>query len=138
MQALCSSKDPQPSPTRARGNKAMTDCFEPIIFTRHQRQLRALLLENQAWFCLQDIARLMGKPLDERATWKLDADQRRTAWLDANGQCSKQLLISESGLFTLLVHHYVPEIERCDTGSRMSYYRRCTTRPNPTCPTLER
>nr|WP_256658671.1 Bro-N domain-containing protein [Pseudomonas sp. LP_7_YM] len=93
----------------SKGNKAMSDCFEPIIFTRHHRQLRTLLLENQAWFCLQDTARLMGKALDERATWKLDADQRRTVWLEANGQCSKQLLISESGLFTMLVHHYVPE-----------------------------
>lgn len=87
----------------------MTDHFEPQIFTRHQRQLRALHLENQAWFCLQDVARLMGKPLDERATWKLDPDQRKTAWLDAHGQSTKQLLISESGLFTMLVHHYVPE-----------------------------
>jgi prophage antirepressor-like protein len=64
------------------------------------------MLDSQAWFCLQDTARLMGRPLDERATLKLDPDQRRTAWLSANGQWSKQLLISESGLFAMLVHHY--------------------------------
>ncbi|SER57153.1 Prophage antirepressor [Pseudomonas sp. NFACC02] len=87
----------------------MTDCFEPQIFIRHHRQLRALQLENQAWFCLPDIARLMGKPLDERATYKLDPDQRRTAWLNSNGQWTKHILISESGLFAMLVHHYVPE-----------------------------
>jgi prophage antirepressor-like protein len=78
-------------------------------FIRRHRQLRAVHLEGQAWFCLQDTARLMGKPLDERATWKLDPDQRRTAWLDSNGQWSKQILISESGLFAILVDHYVPE-----------------------------
>lgn len=87
----------------------MTGCYKSQIFIRHHRQLRALLLENQAWFCLQDTARLMGKALDERATWKLDPDQRRTAWLNANGECTQQLLISESGLFAMLVHHYVPE-----------------------------
>jgi prophage antirepressor-like protein len=90
-------------------HQAMTDCFEPKTFIRHNRQLRALILEHQAWFCLQDTARLMGKPLDERATWKLDPDQRRTAWLNSDGRWSKQLLISESGLFAMLVHHYVPE-----------------------------
>lgn len=87
----------------------MTDCFEPKSFIRHNRQLRALQIVNQAWFCLQDIARLMGRPLDERATLKLDPDQRRSAWLTNDGQTSKQLLISESGLFAMLVHHYVPE-----------------------------
>ncbi|HXR02577.1 MAG TPA: Bro-N domain-containing protein [Pseudomonas sp.] len=87
----------------------MTDCYEPKTFIRHHRQLRALTLENQAWFCLQDTARLMGKPLDERATWKLDPDQHRSAWLKNDGRWSKQLLISESGLFAMLVHHYVPE-----------------------------
>jgi prophage antirepressor-like protein len=87
----------------------MTDCFESQIFIRHHRQLRALTLEHQAWFCLQDIARLMGKPLDERSTWKLDPDQRRTVWLASSGKWSKQLIISESGLYAMLVHHYVPE-----------------------------
>lgn len=87
----------------------MTDCFEAKTFLRHHRQLRALMLEHQAWFCLADVARLMGKHLDERATRKLDPDQHRTAWLSSSCQWSKQLMISESGLFAILVHHYVPE-----------------------------
>jgi hypothetical protein len=70
-----------PTPERAvlpiRGEKPLTDCFESQIFIRHQRQLRALMLDSQAWFCLQDTARLMGRPLDERATLKLDPDQSR-------------------------------------------------------------
>jgi len=87
----------------------MTDCFEPRIFVRHHRQLRAVQLESQAWFCLQDAARLMGKSLDERSLQKLDPDQHRIAWLKNDGQWSKQILISESALFSLLVYHYVPE-----------------------------
>lgn len=50
-----------------------------------------------------------GHPLDERATLKLDPDQRRTAWLEAHAEWEKCLLVSESGMFALLVHHYVPE-----------------------------
>lgn len=87
----------------------MSDCFEPQLFIRHHRQLRALQLDHQAWFCLADTARLMGKALDERALRKLDPDQHRVAWLNSDGRWSKQFLISESALFALLVHHYVPE-----------------------------
>ncbi|MBX8503169.1 phage antirepressor, partial [Pseudomonas cichorii] len=54
------------------------DHFEPTIFIRHHRMLRAVMLDAQVWFPLQDLARLMGKQLDERATLKLDIDQRRT------------------------------------------------------------
>ncbi|EGH18689.1 hypothetical protein Pgy4_37601, partial [Pseudomonas savastanoi pv. glycinea str. race 4] len=44
----------------------------------------------QARFSLADLARLMGKALDERATLKLDADQHREVWLQANGECQRQ------------------------------------------------
>ncbi|MCV4340613.1 BRO-N domain-containing protein [Pseudomonas capsici] len=86
-----------------------TDHFEPTIFIRHHRMLRAVMLDAQVWFPLQDLARLMGKQLDERATLKLDIDQRRTVWLLTHGNWEKCLMISESGVFAMLVHHYVPE-----------------------------
>lgn len=94
----------EPSP-----QSAQTDCFKPAFFLRHGRCLQALMLQSQAWFCVPDLARLMGYPLNERLTQKLDPDQRRTVWLFANGEWSKKLMVSESGVFALLVHHYVPE-----------------------------
>ncbi|RMQ79669.1 hypothetical protein ALP99_04915, partial [Pseudomonas syringae pv. tomato] len=86
-----------------------TAYFDATLFLRHSRMLRAIFTDAQAWFCLADLARLMGKALDQRATLKLDADQRREVWLQANGECQRQLMISESGTLALLVHHYVPE-----------------------------
>ncbi|MBX8517108.1 Bro-N domain-containing protein [Pseudomonas cichorii] len=86
-----------------------TDHFEATLFSRHHRMLRAIFSEAQAWFCLADLARLMGQTLGERSALKLDADQRRVVWLQANGKWQKQLMVSESGAFALLVHHYVPE-----------------------------
>lgn len=115
----------------------MTDCFEPKIFIRHNRQLRALQLENQAWFSLQDTARLMGRPLDERATLKLDPDQRRSAWLNSNGQWSKQLLISESGLFAILVHHYVPENRALRQWLTHEVLPTLRNKPEPHAPSLK-
>ncbi|MFJ4141469.1 Bro-N domain-containing protein [Pseudomonas sp. NPDC089734] len=86
-----------------------TDHFEATLFSRHHRMLRAIFTEAQAWFCLADLARLMGQTLGERSVLKLDTDQRRVVWLQANGKWQKQLMVSESGAFALLVHHYVPE-----------------------------
>ncbi|MCQ9424085.1 Bro-N domain-containing protein [Pseudomonas sp. LJDD11] len=95
--------------TAINPNNPCTEHFEAIPFIRHHRQLRTTLSDGQAWFCLSDLARLMGWRLDERSTLKLDPDQRRTAWLETFGDFERCTLVSESGVFALLVHHYVPE-----------------------------
>ncbi|MFJ3483039.1 Bro-N domain-containing protein [Pseudomonas sp. NPDC090202] len=87
----------------------LTECFETHLFRRYHRKLRAFQLDNQGWFCLADVALLMGKTLDERSTKKLDPDQCRTAWIKCYEHWSKQLLISESALYTFLARHYIPE-----------------------------
>lgn len=87
----------------------MTQYFEPTLFIRHGRSLQTLMLESQAWFCLRDLGRLMGYPLNERMTQKLDPDQRRSVWLRSAGQLQETAMISESGVFAMLVFHYIPE-----------------------------
>ncbi|MCW8276922.1 Bro-N domain-containing protein [Pseudomonas sp. PCH199] len=81
----------------------------PTVFTRHNRFLHAFMQDQQAWFCVQDLGRLMGKPLNERLTLKLDPDQRRSVWLLKDGKTIETLMVSESGMYALLVHHFVPE-----------------------------
>lgn len=78
-------------------------------FIRHNRQLRALLLESQVWFCARDFSRLMGWPLNERTTRKLDADQHRVVWLSSHDGPEEALMVSESGIYEMLVHHYHAE-----------------------------
>ncbi|WP_346832186.1 Bro-N domain-containing protein [Pseudomonas abietaniphila] len=87
----------------------MSNSLTPTTFHRHNRPLRTLLLESQVWFCARDMGRLMGWPLNDRTTRKLDADQRRFVTLvDACGE-ENELMISESGVYTMLVHHYHAE-----------------------------
>ena len=86
----------------------MSDSHNPTLFTRHNLSLHALLLENQPWFCARDIGRLMGVHLSERMVNKLDKDQRRVLWIEYFRQPEKQLMLSESGVYALLVYHYVP------------------------------
>ncbi|ANI56126.1 phage antirepressor [Pseudomonas sp. DR 5-09] len=50
----------------------------------------------------------MGFHLCERMVNKLDKDQRRVLWIEYFRQPEKQLMLSESGVYALLVYHYVP------------------------------
>lgn len=86
----------------------------PTLFTRHKRQLRALLLEDQCWFSTRDLGRLMGVPmLEERVQRNLDDDQHRRAWLrGGNGDYEDELLLSESAVYATLIHYFHPE-NRC-------------------------
>ncbi|RON19140.1 phage antirepressor protein [Pseudomonas brassicacearum] len=81
----------------------------PHVFTRHKLNLHALLLENQAWFSARDLGRLLRLFLDERAVRKLDPDQHQSAKILIHGVIEDTLLISESGVYALLVYHYCPE-----------------------------
>jgi prophage antirepressor-like protein len=81
----------------------------PQVFTRHKLHLHALLIQNQPWFSARDLGRLLRLYLDERAVRKLDPDQRQTAKTLIHGSIENTLLISESGVYALLVYHYCPE-----------------------------
>jgi prophage antirepressor-like protein len=87
----------------------MSESLQTTLFTRHNVQLHALLVENQAWFCAHDLGRLMGKCLDERMTRKLDPDQRQMMVADVYGAAKECLMVSESGVYALLIYHYCPE-----------------------------
>jgi prophage antirepressor-like protein len=87
----------------------MSDAHTPIVFIRHNLHLHSFLLENEPWFSARDIGRLMGVHLSDRMVAKLDKDQHRFLWIDYYRQPEKMLMLSESGVYALLVYHYVPE-----------------------------
>jgi len=81
----------------------------PHVFIRHKLHLHALLIENQPWFSARDLGRLLRLFLDERAVRKLDPDQHQSARVVIHGTIENTLLVSESGVYALLVYHYCPE-----------------------------
>ncbi|WP_213940612.1 Bro-N domain-containing protein [Pseudomonas sp. dw_612] len=83
--------------------------FVPQTFIRHHIQLKALLLHAEAWFCARDIGRLMGVDINGRYALKLDADQRRMMCLSGSDDPQETLMLSESGVYAMLVYHYCPE-----------------------------
>ena len=86
----------------------MSEPLFPTRFTRNKTHLHALLVENQAWFCVHELGRLMGKHLDERQLRKLDADQRQMMCVETYGEAEDHMMVSESGVYALLVYHYAP------------------------------
>ncbi|MGA9660081.1 MAG: Bro-N domain-containing protein [Pseudomonas alloputida] len=87
----------------------MTDLYTPTLFTRHNRPLHTLWLESQAWFCAHELGRLSGHFFDEHCMRKLDPDQYRIVPLLRYGNYQETTMVSESGAYTLLAHHHVPE-----------------------------
>lgn len=86
----------------------------PLVFVRHKRQLRALLLDEEPWFSVSDLTRLINHPqLSERIQRNLDEDQIQRAWLRNNDDgFREEWLVSESGLYATLIFFYHPE-NRC-------------------------
>ncbi|WP_422422740.1 Bro-N domain-containing protein [Pseudomonas sp. GZD-222] len=87
----------------------MNEHFEPTRFTRNNRFIHGLMLESQAWFSVVDLGRLMGLHLGERLLHKLGTDQYRFLWLTYHGEAQKTLMVSESGMYALMVYHHIPE-----------------------------
>ncbi|MCP1652500.1 BRO family protein [Pseudomonas sp. GD04087] len=84
------------------------DGLIPAYFVRHHRQLRALLIEQQVWFVVRDLSKLLNRPVEVQLIARLDHDQSRYEQLA--GHPEPQLLVSESGLYALLlVYCYHPE-----------------------------
>ena len=81
----------------------------PHIFTRHKLHLHALLLQNHPWFSARDLGRLLRIHINDRQVQKLDPDQYQTTQTLIYGRIENTLLISESGVYAMLVYHYCPE-----------------------------
>jgi prophage antirepressor-like protein len=77
------------------------DGLIPTRFVRHNRPLRALLIEQQAWFVVRDLSKLLSRKIQPSFLDRLDGDQRRHERLFGNPM--PELLVSESGLYTLLL-----------------------------------
>ena len=86
----------------------MEERYHPTVFTYQRLKLQTLLIDRQAWFCLRDLGRLMGKFLDERATRKLSPCEYRSLPLDYCGHAQDTLMVSEAAAYVILIHHSHP------------------------------
>ncbi len=86
-----------------------SDVQTPVVFMRHQRPLRALMLENQPWFAASDLGGLMGCPVEHFTEHRLDADLKRRERLQTHNSEQDTWLVCEAGLFNLFSRYRHPE-----------------------------
>jgi prophage antirepressor-like protein len=79
----------------------------PLYFFHKHRTLRALLLDDQVWFVLDDLRRLIGHASCERLARRLEDDQLCKQWLrlDDGGSLERRWISTQ----------VVPEV-RCQGG----------------------
>ena len=88
----------------------MHDAYTPIVFHRHSRQLRAVMIDHRPWFSGYDFARLIAAPRAHLLARRLVAFQRRTVLLRCDsGTLVEMEMISDQGAYHALFRFGHPE-----------------------------
>lgn len=88
----------------------MRDAFIPTVFIRHNKPLRAILIDRQPWFVASDVGRLLGQRHAERLCRRMDPEQIRSTYLrHASGSEEPVQVIDQAGLYKALYRFMHPE-----------------------------
>lgn len=85
------------------------EALNATVFMRHQRPLRALMLEDQPWFSVRDLGVLIGHDAEHYAAHRLDPDLRQKVRLQTQTGEEDAWIVSEGGFFFLLTRYRHPE-----------------------------
>ncbi|MDE3739079.1 MULTISPECIES: Bro-N domain-containing protein [Pseudomonas] len=93
----------------------MHDASIPTFFTRHNRPLRGVMIDNQPWFSAYDFARLLGLHHPQSLHRRLRPfEARRVPIRYANGHEEEIHVINEAGLYKALIRFGHPECQQLD------------------------
>ncbi|MCP1621670.1 BRO-N domain-containing protein [Pseudomonas nitroreducens] len=89
--------------------------YTPTFFTRHNRPLRGVLIDNQPWFAARDIARLVAYRFPHSIHHRFYPHEVRTACLAySTGSEEETVMLSEAALYKALLRFGHPELEALD------------------------
>jgi hypothetical protein len=83
-----------------------------IPFAFEDALVRALWVENDPWFVLSDVCKVLGISLPHRAAERLDDDEKGRHTMTTLGGPQEMTIISESGLYALIMTSRKPEAKR--------------------------
>jgi len=93
----------------------MNDVYIPIFFTRHNRFLRGVMIDNQPWFAARDIARLVAFRFPHSIQHRFYPREVRTICLAySTGAEEETVMLSEAAVYKALIRFGHPEIEALD------------------------
>lgn len=84
----------------------MTDL---IPFDYSGRQVRVLTIDNEPWFVGRDATTILGYRTTNDGTRWLDEDERDTHWVRTPGGDQEMVIVSEPGLYSLILRSKRPE-----------------------------
>lgn len=87
----------------------MEDIYTPTHFTRFNRPLRAILIDDEPWFVARDFGLLLGRRNPEGFLNHLDDDQRAVAALRHGEGIEYVEVISESATYVAYYRYRNPE-----------------------------
>jgi len=77
-------------------------------FSESKNEIRNLLLDNKVWFIAKDVCDALGIINNRQAIRELDEDEKLTYKLYTSGQNRNTSIISESGLYALILRSNKP------------------------------
>ncbi|HHT9079590.1 TPA: BRO-N domain-containing protein [Flavobacterium psychrophilum] len=77
-------------------------------FSESKNEIRNLLLDNKVWFIAKDVCDALGIVNNRQAIRELDDDEKLTYKLYTSGQNRNTSIISESGLYALILRSNKP------------------------------
>ena len=77
-------------------------------FSESKNEIRNLLLDNKVWFIAKDVCAALGIINNRQAIRELDEDEKLTYKLYTSGQNRNTSIISESGLYALILRSNKP------------------------------
>ena len=79
------------------------------VFEYGEKQVRTVEKDGEVWFVAKDVCDILGLEDVNKATKRLDDDEKLTRKLFVSGQNRDVITVSESGLYTLILRSYKPE-----------------------------
>ncbi|MCG8908462.1 BRO family protein [Pseudomonas sp. DP-17] len=115
----------------------MHSTYTPTFFTRHNRPLRGVMIDNQPWFAARDIARLVAYRFPHSIQHRFYPHEVRTVRLAySTGSDEETVMLSEAALYKALLRFGHPNSNPSTAGSPRTSSPPCATSTpqNPTHP----
>lgn len=85
---------------------------ELVLFDYDDQPVRTVQINGDPWFVAQDVCTVLGLDNPSKATRGLDDDERGITSVDTPSGVQEMLIISEPGLYSMLVRSRKPEAKR--------------------------
>lgn len=83
-----------------------------FVFPETQQQVRTVMLDGAPWFVAADVCAVLGIGNPTKALYSVGADEKRTVTLTLGKGNPNRALLSESGLYKLIMRSDKPEARK--------------------------